>query len=137
MHIQVLVQTQRILHVARKRIEPGGAVPEQAESPLRGELSDLEADPERAALTGSQEAAVQAANQRLPSGHPEAFIEAFANLYRNFADSIRAKILGIEPSDIMLDFPKVEDGARGVYMIHKAVESSNSTQKWTPAAYSI
>jgi len=78
-----------------------------------------------------------AANQRLPSGHPEAFIEAFANLYRNFTDAIRAKILGIEPSDIMLDYPRVEDGARGVAFIHKAVESSNSTEKWIPAAYSI
>lgn len=56
---------------ARKRIEPGGAVPEQAESPLRGELADLEADPERAALAGSQEAAVQAANQRLPERQRE------------------------------------------------------------------
>jgi len=74
---------------------------------------------------------------RLPSGHPEAFFEAFANIYKNFGDTIRAKMLGIEPSDLMLDFPTVEDGARGVFFIHKAVESSASEVKWTAAAFSI
>ena len=78
-----------------------------------------------------------AANHRLPAGHPEAFLEAFANLYRNFSDTIRARILGIEPSEIMLDFPTVEDGARGVFFINKAVESSHSADKWTPAAFTI
>jgi len=77
------------------------------------------------------------ANSRLPSGHPEAFYEAFANIYRNFADTIRAKILGIEPSETMLDFPTVEDGARGVYFINKAVESSASDVKWTLMAFSL
>lgn len=76
-------------------------------------------------------------NSRLPAGHPEAFYEAFANLYKNFADTIRAKILGIEPSDLMLDFPTVEDGARGVYFITKAVESSDSDVKWTPMSFSL
>ncbi len=74
---------------------------------------------------------------RLPSGHPEAFFEAFANIYKNFTDTIRAKVLGIEPSDVMLDFPTVEDGARGVFFIHKAVESSASEVKWTLAAFSV
>jgi len=74
---------------------------------------------------------------RLPSGHPEAFFEAFANIYKNFTDTIRAKILGIEPSDLMLDFPTVGDGARGVFFIHKAVESSASEVKWTGAEFSI
>jgi predicted dehydrogenase len=73
-----------------------------------------------------------AANSRIPSGHPEAFFEAFANIYKNFGDTIRARILGIEPSEIMLDYPGVVEGARGVYFIHKTVESSESDQKWTP-----
>lgn len=77
------------------------------------------------------------AGSRIPTGHPEAFIEAFANIYKNFSDTIRAKIMGIEPGDIMLDFPTVEDGARGVFFINKAVESSNSTVKWTPASFSL
>jgi predicted dehydrogenase len=72
---------------------------------------------------------------RLPTGHPEAFYEAFANVYKNFTDTIRARILGIEPSEMMLDFPNIIDGARGVYFIEKAVESNASELKWTPAAF--
>lgn len=77
-----------------------------------------------------------AESTRLPSGHPEAFFEAFGNIYKNFTDTIRAKILGIEPSDIMLDFPTVKDGARGVFFIHKAVESNASEIKWIAAEFS-
>ena len=74
---------------------------------------------------------------RLPAGHPEAYIEAFANVYRNYTDTLRAKILGIEPNEIMLDYPGVYEGARGVYFIHRAVESSNSEAKWTPFEFSL
>jgi predicted dehydrogenase len=70
------------------------------------------------------------AGSRLPSGHPEAFIEAFANVYHNFCDTIRCKLMGTTPTDIMLDFPTVQDGARGVHFINKAVESSASKIKW-------
>ena len=69
---------------------------------------------------------------RLPPGHPEAFIEAFANIYANATDAIRAKILGQEPDELVLDFPRVIDGARGLAFIESAVESSRSDQKWYP-----
>jgi predicted dehydrogenase len=69
---------------------------------------------------------------RLPAGHPEAFIEAFANIYANAADAIRAKILGQEPDELVLDFPTVIDGARGLAFIESAVESSRSDRKWFP-----
>ena len=69
---------------------------------------------------------------RLPPGHPEAFIEAFANIYANATDTIRAKILGQEPTELELDFPKVIDGARGLAFIESAVESNQSDQKWYP-----
>jgi predicted dehydrogenase len=69
---------------------------------------------------------------RLPAGHPEAFIEAFANIYANATDAIRAKILGQEPDELILDFPMVTDGARGLAFIESAVESSQSDQKWYP-----
>lgn len=74
-------------------------------------------------------------NTRIPSGHPEAFIEAFANIYRNAARTIAAKISGGEPSAFDLDFPTVQDGARGVHFIHKAVESAKSDAKWVDARY--
>jgi predicted dehydrogenase len=70
---------------------------------------------------------------RLPTGHPEAFIEAFANVYVNATDMMRAKILGQEPSEVAADFPTVYEGARGVFFIEKVVESTNSDKKWTPA----
>ena len=67
----------------------------------------------------------------LPAGHPEAFLDAFANIYLNVGDTIRAKLAGREPTELELDFPSVYDGARGVKFIEKVVESSQSDQKWT------
>ena len=69
---------------------------------------------------------------RLPTGHPEAFIEAFGNVYLNATDTMRAKLMGNEPTDLELDFPTVYDGARGVCFIETVVESSKSNQKWLP-----
>ena len=66
----------------------------------------------------------------LPSGHPEAFFEAFGNIYMNVTDTIRARLQGDEPSELELDFPTVRDGARGVKFIEKVVASSQSNQKW-------
>jgi predicted dehydrogenase len=68
---------------------------------------------------------------RLPFGHPEAFIEAFANIYCNFADTVRAKITGTKPDELALDFPKVEDGVRGMLFIDTVLASTRSRQKWT------
>jgi predicted dehydrogenase len=69
---------------------------------------------------------------RLPTGHPEAFIEAFGNVYLNATDTIRAKIMGVEATELERDYPTVYDGARGVYFIEKVVESSKSNVKWLP-----
>ncbi len=66
----------------------------------------------------------------IPPGHPEAFFEAFANIYMNVTDTIRARLSGVDPTELELDFPSVYDGARGVKFIEKVVESSRSDQKW-------
>jgi len=68
---------------------------------------------------------------RLPSGHPEAFFEAFANNYCNFADTVRAKILREKPDPLALDFPNVDDGLRGMLFIDTVLTSNKSKQKWT------
>jgi len=68
---------------------------------------------------------------RLPSGHPEAFFEAFANNYRNFADTIRAKLTRTKPDPLALDFPSVNDGLRGMLFIESVLASAKSKQKWT------
>ncbi len=65
---------------------------------------------------------------RLPSGHPEAFIEAFANVYRAACEAVRSGAGAKGPA--RHDFPGVEDGARGVRFIERTVESSKSEQKW-------
>lgn len=69
---------------------------------------------------------------RLPTGHPEAFIEAFANIYLGVAAHIRAVQAGNTPDPLEADYPRLEDGARGVRFIEKVVQSAASTTKWTP-----
>ena len=72
---------------------------------------------------------------RLPPGHPEAFIEAFANVYMSVGAAIRARQEQVEPDELPRNFPSVYDGARGVHFIEKTVESSRSTQKWLDARW--
>ncbi|BBM70056.1 Gfo/Idh/MocA family protein [Rhodothermus marinus] len=71
---------------------------------------------------------------RLPSGHPEAFIEAFANIYLNFARTLKARLAGEKPDPLDLDFPTVQDGARGVHFILTALESGRR-RAWVDARY--
>lgn len=70
-------------------------------------------------------------NCRTPGGHPEGYLEAFGNIYRNFALTLLSKLDGKEPSKEMLDFPKVEEGIRGMAFIDNVVASGQSSQKWT------
>jgi predicted dehydrogenase len=69
-------------------------------------------------------------NCRVPAGHPEAFLEAFANLYRNYADALAARLAGKKPKKADLDFPTIEDGVRGMAFVDAVVKSSKSKQKW-------
>lgn len=71
------------------------------------------------------------ANCRTPGGHPEGYLEAFANIYRNFALTLSARIDGTEPRPEHLDFPGIEDGIRGMAFIDNAVASAASKEKWT------
>jgi predicted dehydrogenase len=71
-------------------------------------------------------------NCRTPAGHPEGYLEAFANIYRNFALTLGCKIDGTTPTPEMLDFPGVEDGIRGMAFIDNVVASAHSDKKWTP-----
>ncbi len=73
--------------------------------------------------------AAQRAN-RIPPGHPEAFLEAFSNIYKNASDTMRAHMLGSEPTELELDFPNVDDGLEGMQFIETVVASSKSDKKW-------
>jgi hypothetical protein len=66
---------------------------------------------------------------RLPFGHPEAFIEAFANIYLEAAAAIRANIEGRRGETH--DFPTIDDGIIGMAFIETAVKSARSNAKWT------
>lgn len=70
------------------------------------------------------------AHTRIPAGHPEGYLEAFANIYRNFAICLRAKINGEKAAKIYHDYPSIDDGVRGMQFIEKVVQSSTSKQKW-------
>ena len=69
-------------------------------------------------------------NCRTPAGHPEGYLEAFANLYRNFVLALRAKINGEQPQEEWLDFPSINEGIRGMAFIENVVKSGKSDVKW-------
>lgn len=70
-------------------------------------------------------------NTRTPAGHPEGYLEAFANLYRNFALSIKADMAGKQADKESLDYPGIEDGVRGMAFVENVIASGKSDKKWT------
>jgi predicted dehydrogenase len=70
-------------------------------------------------------------NTRTPAGHPEGYLEAFANLYRNFALTLQAELTGQPAPPEALDYPSIEDGVRGMAFIENVIASGHSDQKWT------
>ena len=70
---------------------------------------------------------------RTPPSHPEGYLEAFANIYKNFANAIRARVDGrkLAKTDLANDFPKIEDGVRGMAFINAVVASSAKNAAWT------
>ena len=70
-------------------------------------------------------------NARTPAGHPEGYLEAFANLYRNFALTLQAEMAGQQAPPEALDYPSLEEGIRGMAFIENVIASGHSDQKWT------
>lgn len=70
------------------------------------------------------------ANTRVPAGHPEGYIEAFANIYRNFAMAVQAAKKGEKHNFEAYDFPTIEHGVRGMLFVEKAVESAQKGAVW-------
>ncbi len=67
---------------------------------------------------------------RIPAGHPEGYVEAFANIYRNFAYTLQARLDGTTPDPDYMDFPTIKDGVRGMAFVKNVVESNKSSEKW-------
>jgi predicted dehydrogenase len=80
---------------------------------------------------GAGAGSAAAAATRVPSGHPEGYIEAFAQVYRDIAELILAANSGRAPGAGALLAPTAEDGVRGVRFIHAVVESSRRDAAWT------
>jgi predicted dehydrogenase len=74
-----------------------------------------------------------AAATRTPPAHPEGYLEAFANIYKNFASAIRARLekKKLPKDDPANDYPKIEDGVRGMAFIEAVVKSSKNNSAWT------
>lgn len=70
-------------------------------------------------------------NCRVPAGHPEGYLEAFANLYRNFALTLDAMETGTAADELWKDFPGVEEGIRGMAFIENVIASGKTDKKWT------
>src|SRR2546426_4723593 len=68
--------------------------------------------------------------RRIPSGHPEGYLEAFAQLYADLAEQIRARLAGREPMASSLLVPGVEDGVAGVRFIDGVLKSSGQNSAW-------
>ncbi|WP_286871245.1 Gfo/Idh/MocA family oxidoreductase [Spongiibacter sp.] len=74
--------------------------------------------------------ALALANCRTPGGHPEGYLEAFANHYRNFAGQIRARLEGRAATAIESDVPDIVDALRGMRFIEATVSAASTDQKW-------
>jgi predicted dehydrogenase len=71
---------------------------------------------------------------RLPAGHPEGYLEAFAQLYTDLAEQITARLSGRDPDPSSLLVPSVEDGVAGMRFIDAAIASSKQNSAWTVLA---
>ncbi len=67
---------------------------------------------------------------RTPAGHPEGYLEAFANIYRGFTQAVRAYQPGVKTDYEKYDFPDVEDGVHGMTFVETVVRSAGSNEKW-------
>jgi predicted dehydrogenase len=96
-------------------------------------VSPLGAPPQLIARMGPGAGPAAARVSRIPTGHNEGYLEAFANIYGDIAEAIAARLENREPDPAALDHPTVEDGARGVKFITAAVESSRRGGRWVDA----
>jgi predicted dehydrogenase len=80
---------------------------------------------------GAGASAVAAHASRIPAGHPEGYIEAFAQLYRDLAEQITAHLAGRKPDTACMLVPGIEEGVRGMRFITAAVNSNRNGGAWT------
>jgi predicted dehydrogenase len=74
---------------------------------------------------------------RLPSGHPEAFFEAFSNVYASAFDAMAARSAGQKIDNSNTIYPNVCDGVEGMYFIQQCVASSKADSQWVPLKHPV
>ena len=67
---------------------------------------------------------------RIPAGHPEGYLEGFANLYSDVAEAISARLETRDPNPMTTTFPSIEDGVKGMIFIEAAINSSENNSHW-------
>lgn len=87
-------------------------------------------EPTQIFRTGGNHSPAAAINTRTPMGHPEGYLEAFANIYRHFGDAVHHYKKHGQSDKSSFDYPTIDDGVHGMAIIETLVQSSNSDQKW-------
>ena len=107
------------------------------EHPNQLRFTPLGKPPQTLSRGGPSLGAAAAHATRIPPGHPEGYLEGFANLYRDLAEQIAARRSKRKPDPNALLVPTVEDGARGVKFVAAAVESSSKNGTWVDARVAL
>ncbi|HEX6145858.1 MAG TPA: Gfo/Idh/MocA family oxidoreductase [Acidimicrobiia bacterium] len=107
------------------------------ESPTRLVFTPLDGPAESRTPNGPGTLPLAARSTRIVAGHPEAFLEAFANLYSDAAEAIAARRSGTDPDPLALHFPDVVDGAVGIGFVQAVIASSEAGGAWTGSALEI
>jgi predicted dehydrogenase len=100
------------------------------EQPNASLFTPLGEPPQLIRRAGSGASAVAAHASRIPAGHPEGYLEAFAQIYGDVAEQIRARLEALEPDPASLLVPGIADGVRGMRFITAAVASSQANAVW-------
>lgn len=111
----------------------GGSVEWHQEKPMRLLFTPLTGSAEWRTPNGPGTLPLAARSTRIVAGHPEAFLEAFANIYSDAAEAIAARRSGTTPDPLALYFPNANDGAIGLRFVEAVITSSQDGGAWTDA----
>ncbi len=100
------------------------------EDPNYLHFTKLGEPPQLITRAGSGSGEIAGHASRVPPGHPEGYLEGFANIYTDVAEVISARLENRDPNSMATTYPSVEDGARGVVFIEAAVRSSSDNGQW-------
>ena len=126
---KAVISKANVIQLVSKQLEKGVAIKNVSVNELIVKFAEQPRQIHRRGNVYNGE--VCGANTRLPFGHPEAFIEAFANVYLGVADAIADEVEGNYPRAESYDFPTIEDGVEGMAFIEAAVRSSQNNAAWT------